>query len=185
MPAFRAHSAEEIERARTLYEETEVSPADIARLMGLGANTFYRRVKAWGWRRRRLRVEESDAIAREALQSADPEVAAYGRAWEEDRRSSAERAEAAILGQIAALEGLQVRAARAALDLIDSERAARTLWRLAQALNEVEKLRRADAAPRTGPAAARAKEPAYDVDAVREELGRRLQNMRKMYEDGA
>ncbi|WP_020184466.1 hypothetical protein [Methylopila sp. 73B] len=183
MPAFRAHSAEEIERARTLYEETDVSPADIARLMGLGVNTFYRRVKDWGWRRRRLRVEESDAIAREALKSADPDIAAYGRAWEEDKRSSAERAEAAILAQIAALEGLQVRAARAALDLIDSERAARTLWRLAQALNEVEKLRRADAAPRKGQAAARASEPEVDLDALRAELGRRLENMRKMYDE--
>lgn len=190
MPAFRAHSLEEIERARTLYEETEAAPADIARLMGLGVNTFYRRVKDWGWRRRRLRVEESDAIAEEAARSGaerleEARLAAEGRAWLDGRRTAAERAEAAILGQIAAIEGMQLRAAQAALDLIDSERVARTLLRLAQGLNEVRKLKDADA--RADATAAQGRrppepEPGVDVEALREELARRINVMRAEYE---
>ncbi|GLK55902.1 transcriptional regulator of acetoin/glycerol metabolism [Methylopila capsulata] len=193
MPAFRAHSREEIQRARTLYEETEAAPADIARLMGLGVNTFYRRVKQWGWRRRRLRVEESDAIAEEAVRSEaerleDARLAAEGRAWLDSRRTAAERAEAAILGQIAAIEGMQLRAAQAALDLIDSERAARTLLRLAQGLNEVRKLKdadaRADATAASRGQRAPETEPGFDVEAMRNELRCRIEAMRAAHAAG-
>lgn len=169
MPAFRSHTPDEIAHARTLYEETDLSPRDVARLLGLGVNTFYRRVKRWGWRRRRLRVEEVDAMALQAAASRDAELRELGEAVLDDRRSSADRAEAAVFAQIAALEAMQDRVLAAALTVRDGERAGRALQHLAKALVEVDRFRREQE-----DVARRAEEDAADEERARDALRRRI-----------
>lgn len=174
MSVWKSHTPEDIEQARTLYEGTEVSPHDIARLLGLGTNTFYRRVNRWGWRRRRYRVEEVDALARQAaaLRGADPGLAAFAARVEQDRRSSVERARDAIHGAFAAMEATQMRVAEAAISAIEGERSAKALLALSRALVEIDRLER-------DRSAARAADPApVDADAMRLELARRLAALR-------
>jgi hypothetical protein len=188
MPALISHTDDEIARARTLYEETNLSPKDIAKILGIGDNTFFRRVKAWGWRRRRLRVAEVDAAALEAAGARDEALRTLGRKVIDHRLAAEDRAEDAILGQIAALEAMQERVAIAAYSTIDSERGARTLYRLAQALTEVararaeraklERLREAGDDGRR----ARDDEPPEDIDALRDELVRKLNAVRLQHE---
>lgn len=178
MPTRPHHTPEEIAHARILYEETDVSPHDVARVLGIGTNTFYRRVKLWGWRRRRLRVAEVDAMAVEAAASRDAELAALGGRVIDDKRASIDRAEAAIMGQVAALEQMQERVALAAITVLDGERAGRALHRLARALVEVGRFRAeaAKAAPKVGRVAA--DDPDGDMEALRETLRRRIDALR-------
>ncbi|MFC7053842.1 hypothetical protein ACFQI3_14210 [Hansschlegelia quercus] len=186
MPALISHTDDEIARARTLYEETNLSPKDIAKILGIGDNTFFRRVKAWGWRRRRLRVAEVDAAALEAAGARDEALRTLGREVIDHRLAAEDRAEDAILGQIAALEAMRERVAVAAYSTIDSERGARTLYRLAQALTEIARARnekaklalasRNDDRPGAEP---------EDLDAMRNMLADRLERLRAQFEGDA
>jgi len=169
MPAFRAHSADEIAHARTLYEETDLSPHDIARILGIGTNTFYRRVKSWGWRRRRLRVEEVEAAAVVAAGSRDRALRRIGQRVLDERRAAIDRAEDAIVAQLDALELMQARVAAAAMTVLQSEKAARTLRLLTQTLVEVGRYR-SEAAAQVAGRRARGEADAAELEKAREAL---------------
>lgn len=169
MPAFRAHSADEIAHARTLYEETDLSPHDIAKILGIGTNTFYRRVKSWGWRRRRLRVEEVEAAAVRAAGSRDRALRRLGKKVLDERRAAIDRAEDAIVGQLDALEMMQARVAAAAMTVLQGEKAARTLRLLTQTLVEVGRYR-SEAAELSAGKRRRAESEEVDLEAAREAL---------------
>lgn len=183
MPPLLPHDDDEIARARTLYEETALSPHDIARLLGVSKNTFYRRVGKWGWRRRRYRVLEVEAAALDQARSGDEAMRARATRVIDDRRAAEDRAEAAIVGQIAALEAMQERVALAAFNAIDSERGARTIYRLAQALTEVFRARaeRAKAEQAKETAGEGARQSLYDepedLDEMRERLADKLERL--------
>lgn len=170
MPPYVPHSPDQIAQARTLYEETDLSPHDIARILGIGINTFYRRVKRWGWRRRRLRISEVDAMARDAAAARDAELAALGRRVVDDQRAAIDRAEGAILGQIEALEAMQERVALAALTVLDGERTGRALTALVKALAEVSRFRSEQGARAPRPEDERPSDP----EGLREQLYLRL-----------
>ena len=76
MPSFRVIAPDQIARARQLYEGTSVPVRDIAALVGLGASTFARRVKLWGWTPRNRRLAEYDAAAKAGVDLAAIEAAA-------------------------------------------------------------------------------------------------------------
>ncbi|WP_271168121.1 hypothetical protein [Hansschlegelia plantiphila] len=179
MPAFRHHTPDEIAQARTLYEETDLSPRDIARILGLGVNTFYRRVKRWGWRRRRLRVEEVDALALEAAASRDVELAAVGQRVLDDRRAAIDRAEAVVVGQLKALELMQERVALAALTVLDSEKTGRAVQNLAKALVEIARYRSEAQGPRRS---ASADQDDAELDEMRRRLARQLEALQATVE---
>jgi hypothetical protein len=188
MPALISHADDEIARARTLYEETELSPKDIASILGIGDNTFYRRVKKWGWRRRRHRVAEVDAAALRAAATQDEALRTLGRRVIDHRLAAEDRAEDAILAQIAAFEALQERVAIAAFTTIDCERGARTLHRLAQALTEVTKARGERAKlERSRGTGQDERDPFHDpqpedMDKLRDMLADRLEKLRAQVE---
>lgn len=145
MPAFIDHTPDQIARARTLYEDTAVSPHDVARILGLSTNTFYRRVKGWGWKRRRLRVAEVDAAAREAARSRDAAAREVGERVMGEKLSAFGRARAAAISQLDALRATQERVSQAAAASVDGERSARALGHLARALLVIEKGAREEA----------------------------------------
>lgn len=193
MPPLISHTSDEIERARTLYEDAGVSPRDVAAILGIGVNTFYRRVKHWGWRRRRRRIAEVDAAAREAALSRDAAAREVGERVLAERLSALERARATAVAQLDALRATQERVAQAAAASVDGERSARALNHLTRALVAIEKSEREEARAqreaaaeeltrRNAAAQAREDRDIGDIDAFRIELARRLDALRRQHE---
>lgn len=196
MPAFIDHTPDEIAWARTLYEDTAVSPHDVARILGISVNVFYRRVKAWGWRRRRLRVAEVDAAAREAARSRDAAAREVGERVLGEKLSALERAREAAIAQLDALRATQERVTHAAAASVDGERSARALGHLTRALLAIEKGAREEARARREEELARREAAARDVghampgdpnygedlDALRDRLADRLARFRRQYD---
>ena len=192
MPTFIDHAPDEIARARTLYEDTDLSPHDVARILGIGTNTFYRRVKGWGWKRRRLRVAEVDAAAIEAARSRDEAAREVGERVIAEKLSALERAKATAVAQLDALRATQERVAHAAAASVDGERSARALNHLTRALVAIEKSEREAAQARREEAAellahrnaaAPARDEPEDLDAMRARLARRLTAIREEHEE--
>jgi hypothetical protein len=155
MPAPRFISPEVQARARRLYEETDVPVRDIAKLMGIGDNTFYRRLRGWGWQRRKERTspedrsaldhaaakaERGDAAAEQVL----PEAKAPAATPSVDLAEMAAQAEQAVEEQLAAVQRLMKAFDARSTQAGQAERAARTLASLSRTLRELKIIRAFD-----------------------------------------
>jgi hypothetical protein len=140
---------------RRLYEHTNVAVDDIAALMGIGARTFFTRVRKWGWRRRNLRIpvdgpppdpEVPPANAQEIASGSMPVSApieaspAPGNPAPATPVSLAERIQRAVERELAAIEQIVARFRGGSEHTEEAERAARVLASLARTLQEVVRL---------------------------------------------
>lgn len=76
-PLRKTHPPELRAKARRLYETTRTPVATIIAMLGIHVTAFYRRVKRWGWRRRRdnPRLQPPFSVSRtRRLQTSVPPV---------------------------------------------------------------------------------------------------------------
>ncbi len=175
MPKFIVVPPEDIARVRKLYEGTDVPVRDLASICGLGVTTFLRRVELWGWKRRKLRMQDYDKAAKAEV-DAIREAAAPLRAVAENE-TLIDRVRAAVEREIVAIEAVLTRVEGARLRSADAERAARTLATLVKTLREVAALQR-DEKLDTESVADDADEY-HDLDTFRRELAERLDRLRR------
>ncbi len=64
MPRFIVIPPEEIERARILYEATEIPVDDIAKMLGISRRTLNARIRLWNWPHRDFRFAGLDDAAK-------------------------------------------------------------------------------------------------------------------------
>jgi hypothetical protein len=175
MPKFIVVPPEKIAEVRKLYEGTDVPVRDLATLCGLGVTTFLRRVEQWGWKRRKLRMQDYDNAAKaevaEIREIAKPMIAIA------ENESLIDRVRAAVEREIVAIETVLARVEGARLRSSDAERAARTLATLVKTLREVAALQR-DEQPETETGAA-GHDEFRDLEAFRAELAERLDRIRR------
>jgi hypothetical protein len=191
MAAFLDLPAEDVARARHLYEQTAVRVEDIAEALGISMTTLHRRIQLWGWRGRYRRASAAAVLAAEAAQAAEAaaaggeaasaapiELAEAAEVAPADRRALAERVRAAVEREIAAIEQVLQRSCGARVRRTDSERTARTLAMLVRTLRELSTLEQA-AQKHDEDGDDEGDEHAYrDLDAFRRELARRLAALR-------
>ncbi len=175
MPKFIVLPPKKIAKVRRLYEGTDIPVRDLASICGLGVTTFLKRVKLWGWKRRKLRMTGYDAAASVEVE-AIREVAAPSVAVAENE-TLIDRVRAAVEREIVAIEAVLTRVEGARLRSTDAERAARTLATLVKTLREVAALQR-DEKPDTENGEAEADE-FRDLEAFRAELAERLDRLRR------
>ncbi len=174
--------------ARRLYEETRVPVDDICALLGIGARTFYTRLRRWNWRRRITRIPLDSPlppppapqsplpyVSPTPLQQAPPaESGAAGfagslaRIRDEDA-PLAVRVQRAVERELAAIERIVATLRPGSSDMGEAERAARTLASLARTLQEVMRL---DRPPEK---AEHADDVPQDLDELRKALSRKLE----------
>jgi len=175
MAKFIVLPPEKIAEVRKLYEGTDVTVRDLASICGLGTTTFMRRVKLWGWKRRRLRLNDYDDAAKAEVDSirevAAPAIAVAESETLIDRvRSAVEREIVAIAAVLSRVEGARLRSA-------DAERAARTLATLVKTLREVAALQR-DEKPEDEKGEG-SEDEFRDIEEFRAELAERLDRLRR------
>lgn len=174
MPKFIVLPPEKIAEVRKLYEGTDVPVRDLASICGLGVTTFLKRVRLWGWKRRKVRMEDYDKAAKAEVQSIR-EVAASMVAFAQNE-SLIDRVRSAVEREIVAIEAVLARVEGARLRSTDAERAARTLATLVKTLREVAALQR-DEKPESE---AGAEEDEFrDLEEFRAELAERLDRIRR------
>lgn len=66
MPPTRRAKPITVLEGRRLYEQTNLPVAHIAAMMGMSRSALYRRIRAWGWRRRRASGLPEDLAQRVA-----------------------------------------------------------------------------------------------------------------------
>jgi hypothetical protein len=175
MPSFRVIAPDQIARARQLYEGTSVPVRDIAALVGLGASTFARRVKLWGWTPRNRRLAEYDAAAKAGVDLAAIEAAAAPAKATLEHAHLIDRVRSAVEREIAAIDAVLARVEGARLHSSDAERAARTLATLVRTLRELAALET------IAPDADKEEsgDEFRDLEEFRRELTRRLEGLNK------
>jgi hypothetical protein len=133
---------------RRLYEETRVPVDDIAGLLGIGARTFYTRLRKWGWRRRILRIPQDGPPPPPAVVVAIADVPndAAAPAAAPDTVSVAERIQRAVERELHAVERIVARL-KPSEQPAEAERVARVLASLARTLQEVTRLNEAAVKP--------------------------------------
>jgi hypothetical protein len=145
----RAISPEMLAEARRLYEQTRVPVDDIAAMLGIGARSFYTRLRKWDWKRRMLRIPQASppALADSApLPRTEPVAdAPQPTAVVAPPVPVAERIQRAVERELHAVEQI-VAKLRPSTDAGEAERAARVLASLARTLQEVARLDRVPAA---------------------------------------
>lgn len=166
--------SERIAEVRVLYEGTDVPVRDLATLCGLGVTTFLRRVKLWGWKPRKLRMQDYDQAAAEEVSSIR-EIAAPALAVAENETLIG-RVRAAVEREIVAIEAVLARVESVQLRSLDAERAARTLATLVKTLREVAALQR-DEQPDAEKSAGH--DEFRDLEQFRAELAQRLARLRR------
>jgi transposase-like protein len=139
----RPVSPEALAEARRLYEETRVPVDDIAALLGIGARTFYTRVRKWGWRRRILRIPQAGPLPAPAS-AAEPEG---GGAAAPDDVPTAERVQRVVERELHAVEQIVARL-KPSEQPQEAERIARILASLTRTLQEVARLKATPATPK-------------------------------------
>ena len=154
---------------RRLYEETDVSVARIAVLLGINRRTIFRHAERHGWRARRL-----DERFRPGVPLADPPAPALEEGIPAEALPRGEliaRLVRRIEAEIAAVERLVAKAGRERETdgVAETERAARTLAILVRSLRELAALEKDE--PGGDDDAAR------DADAFRRELGETLERV--------
>ncbi|ADH88029.1 conserved hypothetical protein [Ancylobacter novellus DSM 506] len=154
---------------RRLYEETDVSVARIAVLLGINRRTIYRHAERQGWQPRRL-----DERFRPGVPLAEPPAPAPEEGIPAEalpRRALIARLVRRIEAEIAAVERLVAKAGRERETdgVAETERAARTLAILVRSLRELAALEKDE--PGGDDDAAR------DADAFRRELGETLERV--------
>lgn len=174
MPKFIVLPPEKIAEVRKLYEGTDVPVRDLAAICGLGVTTFLKRVRLWGWKRRKLRMQDYDKAAKKEVE-AIREVAA-SMVTVAEGESLIGRVRAAVEREIVAIEAVLARVEGARLRSTDAERAARTLATLVKTLREVAALQR-DEKAETEPGAG--EDEFRDLDEFRAELTERLDRLRR------
>jgi hypothetical protein len=175
MAKFIVLPPEKIAEVRKLYEGTDVTVRDLASICGLGTTTFTRRVKLWGWKRRRLRLHDYDDAAKAEVNSIR-EVAAPAIAVAE-KETLIDRVRAAVEREIVAIEAVLSRVEGARLRSADAERAARTLATLVRTLREVAALQR-DEKPEHEKSEG-SEDEFRDIEEFRAELAERLDRLRR------
>lgn len=174
MPKFIVIPPEKIAEVRKLYEGTDVPVRDLAAICGLGVTTFLRRVNLWGWKRRKLRMQDYDRAAAAEVQSIR-EIAAPAVTIAQNETLIG-RVRAAVEREIVAIEAVLARVEGARLRSTDAERAARTLATLVKTLREVAALQR-DEQPED--AGGESDDEFHDLEGFRRELAERLDRMRQ------
>ncbi|HRF07196.1 MAG TPA: hypothetical protein PL193_00910 [Xanthobacteraceae bacterium] len=175
MPKFIVIPPEKIAEVRKLYEGTDVPVRDLASICGLGVTTFLRRVQLWGWKRRKLRMQDYDRAAEAEVQSIR-EVAAPAVTIAQNETLIG-RVRAAVEREIVAIEAVLARVEGAKLRSTDAERAARTLATLVKTLREVAALQRDEQPEDAG--GDTDQDEFHDLDAFRRELAERLDRLRR------
>jgi uncharacterized protein YjcR len=172
MPAPKLIPPEALEKARRLYEETDIPLADIANLLGVNETTVYRRARKHGWTPRRrawegasphdvllkhgaapVLAENGDdralpEIARNGGNGLGGEIAGDGTQNADaipDLEALAARVEQAAKLQIIKVERLLRLDASAEVETQRGERAARTLASLAQSVAVLRRTLKAQA----------------------------------------
>lgn len=174
MPKFIVVPPEKIAEVRKLYEGTDVPVRDLASICGLGVTTFLNRVKLWGWKPRKLRMDGYDDAAKAEVEQIR-EVAASAVAVAHNE-TLIDRVRAAVEREIVAIEAVLTRVEGARLRSTDAERAARTLATLVKTLREVAALQRDEQ-----PEADKGDEhdEFRDLEDFRAELAERLDRLRR------
>jgi hypothetical protein len=175
MPKFIVIPPEKIAELRKLYEGTDVPVRDLAAICGLGVTTFLKRVQLWGWKPRKLRMQDYDRAAEAEVQSIR-EIAAPSVAIAENETLIG-RVRAAVEREIVAIEAVLSRVEGAKLRSADAERAARTLATLVKTLREVAALQRDEQPEDTG--GETGDDEFRDLDGFRRELAERLDRLRR------
>lgn len=145
------------------YEETDRPVKDIAREMKRSRSSFYAFVKEHNWRRR------SDGHPRVAAAAPPPSEPAP--------EAVVDHLERTVERELDAIEKILARLPRGDDRAMQAERAARTLASLTRTLNEVQRLRRAQAANGPTPAQTESADDddmPRDIDEFRRELARRI-----------
>jgi hypothetical protein len=184
MPPRIEIAPELIAEAKRLYERTLVPVNDIAAMMGLSKYPFYRRVKEWGWRRRRAKVgalELVRALTDSTVLPLPPLVVASGDMKQDARTNPPALAErTAVAARIQDVVERELAAVERVLDLIgpddknEAELSARTLASIARTLREIAAINQPNEV--TPPDEADDDPIPRDIDEFREELARRIQS---------
>ncbi len=174
MPKFIVLPPEKIAEVRKLYEGTDVPVRDLAAICGLGVTTFQKRVNLWGWKGRKLRMQDYDRAAKAEVE-AIREVSRAAVTIAENE-SLIDRVRAAVEREIVAIEAVLSRVEGARLRSTDAERAARTLATLVKTLREVAALQR-DEQPEAD--SGESENEFRDLEEFRAELAERLDRIRR------
>ncbi|TMI99407.1 MAG: hypothetical protein E6G97_22705 [Alphaproteobacteria bacterium] len=142
----RPISPEQMAEGRRLYEQTRMPVADIAAMMGIGARTFFTRVRQWGWRRRMSRIPLTDSPRTPADAAPAPPSPSFDAvATPKTTVALAERIERLVERELTAIESVIVRHGLDNEHTEQVERSARVLASLARTLQEVKRLDATDA----------------------------------------
>jgi hypothetical protein len=175
MSKFIVLPPEKIAEVRKLYEGTDVPVRDLASICGLGVSTFIKRTRLWGWKPRRLRMQDYDAAAKEEVESIREAASAASTIAENE--TLIERVRAAVEREIVAIEAVLARVEGARLRSTDAERAARTLATLVKTLREVAALQRDEKAEDQN--VDDSEDEFRDLEDFRRELAERLDRLRR------
>jgi len=175
MVARIEHTTEAIAEARRLYERTLTPIVHIMAMLGLSKSVFYKRVRAWGWRRRRAK-DGAFELARGLREFSDdtgaPRPADQAPVTPERRQALAERIQTVIERQMGVIEksvGLF-----APSDQPEAECALRGMALVTRALADVVAINQPPAKPNDDSS----NDPVpFDIDELREEIARRLRGL--------
>lgn len=157
-------SAHEQACGRVMYEETDTPVQAIAEFFGISRTTLLKRIKQWGWKRRRGRVPAgTQGPAPGSMPPVD--LPALARA---DLLAGVMRS---VQHELAAIEASLAKLKRSK-DAAQAERMARTLASLARTVREV--MRMEAPPPAAAAESAEDNEPPYDVEELRRDLLARL-----------
>jgi|SRR6185369_3621775 len=177
MNARIAHTPEAIAEARRLYERTLTPVTHIMAMLGLSKHPFYKRVKEWGWRRRRAK-EGAFELARALSELPDdtpgPRPADQTPVTPERRQALTERIQSAIEKEMSIIESSI--ALLKPTEMPEVERAMRSMALVTHALTEVAALNQppAEAMPSDDPD----DDPVpLDIDELRDEIARRIRTL--------
>jgi hypothetical protein len=162
---------------KRLYERTQTAQQDIAALMGISRDTLHRRVREWGWRRRPMRSRTLDllhavrgAVATTATEPQTANAAGTESISPERCSALAERIMTAVEQQLTVIGRMVEKFLTSDDELSDNH--ARILAGIAHTLREITPFTRPEEL--TPPHDAKDDSLPLDVDALRNELARRL-----------